>query len=276
MKISVIAELGCNASGSLQKMKDLMLSANDAGVDCVKGQKRCPRILLSKEKYDAPSNSPHSFGETYGLHREALEFNEGQWEHLFSFAVNHNINLFASVFDMPSAEMMARLGMKIFKIGSGQTDRLNLIRYVTSVAETIMISTGMSTWDEVYNAWVASSERAVLFHTTSAYPTKIEDVNLGIIDKYRNMSKNGIGLSGHHLEFDGTIEACAIGMGVTWIERHACLNHNDKGSDQLLSLEPPELTHLVKVIRDLEKAMGDGTKKIMPCETKCREVHRGS
>jgi sialic acid synthase SpsE len=275
-KVFVVSELGCNAGGSLQKMKDMMLSATDCGCDFVKGQVRCPKILLSKARYDEEYNSPNSFGKTYGEHREALEFNEHQWNELFSFAENHRIKLFNSVFDIPSAEMMAKLGMKMFKIGSSQTDKLNLIKYVTSVADTIMISTGMSTWDEVYNAWVASKEKAVLFHTTSAYPTKIEDINLGVIERYRSMCHNGIGLSGHHLGYDGAIEACAIGMGVTFIERHYTLNHNDKGSDQYLSLEPLEMGHLVKVVRSIEKAMGDGTKKVLTCEQKCREIHRGN
>ena len=171
MKVNVIAEIGINHQGDIELMKSMMLSAKKCGADYVKSQKREPKLCLTKEQYDKPYDSPNSFGATYGEHKEALEFSEEEWEDLFFFARDNHIKLFASVFDETSANFMNEQGARLFKIGSAEVGKLDLLEHVKSFNKPIILSTGMSTIEEIDKAVeVLRGSDLTIMHCTSSYP----------------------------------------------------------------------------------------------------------
>jgi len=277
MEVNVIAEIGINHQGDMDLMKKMILSAKDCGVNYVKSQKREPKLCLTKEQYDKPYDSPNSFGSTYGEHKEALEFSEEEWEELFFFARENNINLFASVFDEVSANFMNQQGAKLFKIGSAEVGKLDLLDYVKSFGKPIILSTGMSTIEEVDSAVdVLRGSDLTLMHCTSSYPCKEEDVNLNVITTLRERYSLPIGLSGHYVQGSGAIECAAIALGASCVERHFTLDRTMKGSDQSSSLEPTGLGRVVKSIRSVEKALGTDEKVVLECERSARLKFKGS
>ena len=187
MKANVIAEIGINHQGDLNLMKEMMLIAKRCGADYAKGQKREPKLCLTKEQYEKPYDSPNSFGKTYGEHKEALEFSKDQWKELFDYAQEIDIKLFASVFDEASAELMFDLGADLFKIGSAEVNKHELLKVIRSFNKPIILSTGMSTIEEIDAAvdCLTGSELTIM-HCTSAYPCKEEDVNLNVLRTLKN------------------------------------------------------------------------------------------
>ena len=139
-KVNIIAEIGINHQGNIDLMKDMMVKAKDCGVDYVKSQKREPKVCLTEEQYNRPYDSPHSFGKTYGEHKENLEFSLSQWEELFEFAEEINVKMFMSVFDNVSANKMNELGVDLFKIGSAEVTKLDLLEEVKSFNKPIIVS----------------------------------------------------------------------------------------------------------------------------------------
>ena len=279
MKANVIAEIGINHQGDLNLMKEMMLIAKRCGADYVKGQKREPKLCLTKEQYEKPYDSPNSFGKTYGEHKEALEFSKDQWKELFDYAQEIDIKLFASVFDEASAELMFDLGADLFKIGSAEVSKHELLKVIQSFNKPIILSTGMSTIEEIDAAvdCLTGSELTIM-HCTSAYPCKEEDVNLNVLRTLKNRyyhKRTNIGLSGHYIQGSGAIECAAIGLGATWFERHFTLDRTMKGSDQSSSLEPTGLERVIKSIRSVEKAMGKAEKTILDCEISARKKFKG-
>tara|TARA_B100001094_G_scaffold330200_1_gene394858 strand:- start:309 stop:1148 length:840 start_codon:yes stop_codon:yes gene_type:complete len=276
MKVNVIAEIGINHQGDIELMKSMMLSAKKCGADYVKSQKREPKLCLTEEQYWKPYDSPNSFGSTYGEHKEALEFSEDEWEELFFFARENNINLFASVFDEVSANFMNEQGARLFKIGSAEVGKLDLLEHVKSFNKPIILSTGMSTIEEIDKAVeVLRGSDLTIMHCTSSYPCKEEDVNLNVIKTLRDRYSLPVGLSGHYVQGSGAIECAATALGVTWVERHFTLDRTMKGSDQSSSLEPTGLERVIKSIRSVEKAMGEDEKVILNCEKEARLKFKG-
>ncbi len=277
MEVNVIAEIGINHQGDMNLMKKMILSAKDCGVDYVKSQKREPKLCLTKEQYDKPYDSPNSFGSTYGEHKEALEFSEDEWEELFFFARENNIKLFASVFDEVSADFMNQQGAKLFKIGSAEVGKLDLLDHVKSFGKPIILSTGMSTIEEVDSAVdVLRGSDLTIMHCTSSYPCKEEDVNLNVITTLRDRYSLPVGLSGHYVQGSGAIECAAMALGVSCVERHFTLDRTMKGSDQSSSLEPAGMQRVVKSIRSVEKALGQSVKSVLECERAARVKFKGS
>lgn len=277
MEVNVIAEIGINHQGDMDLMKKMILSAKDCGVNYVKSQKREPKLCLTKEQYDKPYDSPNSFGSTYGEHKEALEFSEEEWEELFFFARENNIKLFASVFDEVSADFMNDQGVELFKIGSAEVGKLDLLDHVKSFGKPIILSTGMSTIEEVDSAVdVLRGSNLTIMHCTSSYPCKEEDVNLNVITTLRERYSLPIGLSGHYVQGSGAIECAAIALGASCVERHFTLDRTMKGSDQSSSLEPTGLGRVVKSIRSVEKALGRDEKVVLECERSARLKFKGS
>ena len=276
MKVNVIAEIGINHQGNIDLMKKMMLSAKKCGADYVKSQKREPKLCLTEEQYNRPYDSPNSFGTTYGEHKEALEFSEDEWNELFDFADKNEMKLFASVFDEASASMMNRMGAELFKVGSAEVGKLELLKHIKSFGKPIILSTGMSTLEEIDEAVdVLSGADLTIMHCTSAYPCKEEDVNLNVINTLKERYSVPVGLSGHYVQGSGAIESAAAALGVTWVERHFTLDRTMKGSDQSSSLEPTGLERVVKSIRSVEQAMGSCDKTILECEKPARKKFKG-
>ncbi len=272
----IIAEIGCNHQGDLERFKQMILKAKECGVDAVKSQKRNPREFLTPEQYDEPYNSPHSFAETYGLHREFLEFGREEWEEAMAFADNIGIPLFASVFDVSSAKFMNELDSEMFKIGAGQVTRYDLLEEVSSFGKPIMLSTGMSTYEEIEKALgilQSGGSEVQLMQCTSCYPCAYEDLNLRTIPTLRERFGVPVGFSGHHVSV--AVDAAAVALGAVSVERHFTLDRAAKGTDQALSLEPIGMEKVVKYIRATELALGDPEKRVLECELSCRLKHRG-
>lgn len=265
MNTKIYADIGNNHNGSLVTAKELIKTAKECGVSAVKSQKRDIKTLLSKEEYDRPYNSPHSYGETYGKHREALELSSNDWIELFSYSRKIGIDFFASPWDIPSARLLNDLECPIFKIASAMVTNYKLLEEIATYNKKIILSTGMSTIEDIDKAVeILKDKNLIILQCTSAYPTEAEDVNLNVMKLLLERYKCDVGLSGHHRGI--AIDIAAVAMGAKVIERHFTLDRSGKGSDHAASLEPTGLCKLVRDIRAVEKSFGSYEKKVLECE----------
>ncbi len=250
--VKIIAEIGINHNGSVETCKKMMFMAKMAGVDYVKIQKREPDICVPEEQKGKMKDTP--WGRmTYLEYKKKIEFNEEEISELFRYAKEIDVELFASVWDIPSVDFMAKF-TKIGKIPSALITDLELCKYAREKFELLMVSTGMSTEEEI-DECIKACNPEVIMHTNSCYPAKYEELNLQYIFwlkvKYPNKE---IYWSGH--EYGLVTTFAAVGMGIDGIERHICLSHEDWGSDQSSSVEiVPGLFKLVRGVRDIEKAI---------------------
>lgn len=249
--VKIIAEVGINHNGDIEVAKKLIMLAKVAGCDYVKIQKRNPDICVPEEQKNKPKKTPWG-NMTYLEYKKRIEFNEEQIVELLEYSNNLGINFFASVWDKDSVDIMSKY-CDIGKIPSALITNYELCRYARKKFKKLIISTGMSTEDEVTNSWLAS-EPDVIMHTNSTYPTPVSELNLRYITylkkKYGNCE---IGYSGH--EYGLVTTFATIPLGVEWIERHITLDREMWGSDQKSSIEPSGLIKLVKGIRDIEEAI---------------------
>lgn len=249
-KTNIIAEIGINHNGSIDICKKLISISAAAGCDYVKIQKRNPDLCVPEHQKNIIKETP--WGKiTYINYKKRIEFDEKQLVDLVNYSNSLNIKFFASVWDKDSAEAIKNY-TNIVKIPSACITDLDLCRYVRSNFDKLIISTGMSTEEEI-SVCVESCMPDVIMHTNSTYPCNVEELNLNYIlwlkQKYPLIE---IGYSGHEYGLVTTFAAKAI--GASWIERHVTLDHNMWGSDQKSSLEPTAIFKLVKGIRDIDKA----------------------
>jgi N-acetylneuraminate synthase len=250
--VKIIAEIGINHNGDIVICKKMMLLAKYSGVDYIKIQKRTPELCVPESEKNKEKDTP--WGKmTYIQYKEHIEFNENQIKELFDYAKEINAELFASVWDIPSVDLMCKY-TNIGKIPSALITDLELCAYARSKFSLFMISTGMSTEEEIEKC-VEICNPDIIMHTNSCYPAPYEELNLKYILWLKNKyPTKKIYWSGH--EYGLTTTFAAVGMGIDGFERHICLSHNDWGSDQSSSVEIiPGLFKLVKGVRDIEKAM---------------------
>jgi N-acetylneuraminate synthase len=268
----IIAEIGINHNGSLEDAKKLINVAKVAGCDFVKFQKRTPDLCVPDKQKEILRQTP--WGEMkYIDYKHRMEFGTFEFDEIDKYCEFLGIQWFASVWDIPSVDFMKNY-TSIGKIPSALITNHELLIYAREAFKFLLISTGMSTEEEVETA-IEISKPDVILHTNSSYPSKIEELNLNYIKflkkKYSNLS---IGYSGH--EFGLTTTFATISLGAEWIERHITLDRTIWGSDQMASVEPHGLIKLVKGIRDIEKAMGtNGPRKLLGSELEKREALRG-
>ena len=249
--VKVISEIGINHNGSTELCKKLIMMSKVAGADYVKIQKRNPDVCVPEHQKLKMKKTP--WGEmTYLEYKYKVEFSEDQIRELCEYSKSLNIGFFASVWDVDSARLMAKY-TNIAKLGSASITDIELCRVTRELFDYVIISTGMSTEEEVITA-VEASKPDVIMHTNSTYPCPVEDLNLRYIEHLKNKygDKAEIGYSGHEYGLVSTF--AAVTLGSTWIERHVTLDRNMWGSDQKSSIEPSGLIKLVKGIRDIEKA----------------------
>jgi sialic acid synthase len=266
----VVAEIGHNHQGDLEKAKALIHAAKECGVDAVKLQKRDNKRLYTQALFDAPYDNEHSFGSTYGAHREALELDAGEWLELREFSREEGITLFATVFDEPSADFLAELDLPAFKIASADLVNTPLLRHVAAYGKPMFVSTGGGTIEDVeraVDAVLAINPQLCLLQCTAAYPCDVEELNLRVIETYRERFPDVlIGLSDHQ----SGIAMALVGhmLGAQVIEKHFTLDHAWKGSDHAFSLMPDGMRRLVRDLRRVPMALGDGVKRRLPSEDK--------
>ncbi|HXF99004.1 MAG TPA: N-acetylneuraminate synthase family protein [Gaiellaceae bacterium] len=266
----VVAEIGHNHQGDVEKAKALIRAAAQCGVDAVKLQKRDNRRLYTRALYEQPYDHEHSFGATYGEHREALELSPGDWLELREFAREEGVTLFGTAFDEPSADLLAELGLPAFKIASADLLNTPLLRHVARFGKPIFLSTGGGTLEDVERAVetiLPINPQLCLLQCTAAYPCAVEDLNLRVIETYRERFPDlVIGLSDHQSGIAMALVGYMLGARV--IEKHFTLDHAWKGSDHAFSLMPEGMRRLVRDLRRVPAALGDGVKRPLPSERK--------
>ena len=264
----VIAEIGHNHQGSVERARELIRAAHEAGVDAVKLQKRDNRRLYTRALYDSPYDNENSFGRTYGAHREALELDRDAYVELRDEARSLGLVFFATAFDEPSADMLAQLDVPAYKIASGDLTNTPLLRHVASFGKPLVVSTGGATLDDVdraVEAVLGVGGTICLLQCTAAYPAAVEDLNLGVITTLRERYPDVVvGLSDHQ---DGIAMApVAYMLGARVIEKHFTASHTAKGTDHAFSLMPEGMRKLVRDLHRVPAAIGDGVKRPLPSE----------
>jgi N-acetylneuraminate synthase/sialic acid synthase len=264
----VIAEIGHNHQGSIEKAEELLRSAKYCGAHAVKLQKRDNRSLYTQDYYDRPYENENSFGATYGAHREALEFGKPEYQRLLKLAGEIGITVFSTAFDIPSADFLAELDMPAYKIASGDLRNTPLIRYVAKIGKPVILSTGASTLEDVkraYNAAREVNDAIAVLQCTASYPAKFEEIDLNVISTYRKEFPDAvIGLSAHD---NGIVMAVAAYMlGGRIVEKHFTLDRAMKGTDHAFSLEPLGLKKMVRDLQNTRLALGSEEKKIYKSE----------
>ncbi len=264
----VIAEVGHNHQGSLEKAKQMFAAAKECGCDAVKLQKRHNRTLYTADLYNKPYENENSFGATYGEHREALEFGLAEYQELMAYARELGLIMFATAFDFISADFLAGLDIPVYKIASGDLTNTPLLKYVAGFGKPMIISTGGATMDDVrraYDAVMPINSQICLLQCTAAYPATHEELNLRVIETYRKEFPQAlVGLSDHENGIAMALAAYVLGARV--VEKHFTLNHTWKGTDQAFSLEPIGMRKLVRDLRRARTALGDGMKSQYPGE----------
>jgi sialic acid synthase len=268
-----IAEIGCNHRGEVETARQLIVVAKTCGAHVAKFQKRCARELLTEAQYNAPYDNPHSYGRTYGEHREFLEFDISAHAMLKEYAEAHGIEYSTSVWDLTSAREIARLKPRFIKIPSACNNHMVMLEFLRDEYEgEIHLSTGMSSDEEIDRAvdlFAHCPERVVLYACTSGYPVAFEDVCLlEIVRLHRKYRETGrvkeIGFSGHHNGI--AIDPVAVLLGATAIERHFTLDRAWKGSDHAASLEPGGFSRLTRDARHLREAWSFKSQEMLPVE----------
>jgi sialic acid synthase len=266
----VIAEIGNNHQGSLEKAKELFRAARDAGVDAVKLQKRSNRRLYTRTLYESPYDNEQSFGATYGEHREALELDADAFRELRDHAAELGLVFFATAFDEESADLLEALDLPAYKIASGDLRNTPLLRHIASFGKPMIVSTGGATLEDVDRAVetiVALNPAVCLLQCTAAYPAAVEELELGVIETFRaRYPELVIGLSDHQ---DGiAMSLVAYMLGARVVEKHFTLSHTAKGTDHAFSLMPEGMRKLVRDLERVPAAIGDGVKRPLPTEAK--------
>ena len=266
----VVAEIGHNHQGSLEKAKEVFRRAKECGVNAVKLQKRDNRSLYTREMYNMPYNHESSFGPTYGAHREALEFGHDEYVELKRYAGEIGLTMFATPFDFASADFLAKLEMPAYKIASGDLKNKPLLKYVAEIGKPIFVSTGGGTIEDVqraHDAIMPINSQLCLLQCTASYPAEAEEMNLRVITTFtKRFPGVVVGLSDHQNGIAMAVVAYTLGARV--IEKHFTLNRAWKGTDHAFSLEPAGMRKMVRDLRRAEVALGDGVKRVYPSEEK--------
>jgi len=261
----VIAEIGLNHNGDVEIAKKLIDVAADAGAEAVKFQKRTPEISTPEHMRDVPRETPWGT-MSYLEYRYRVEFDREQYVEIGDYATMRGLHWFASPWDVPAAEFLEDLNVVAHKVASASVTDHELLRSLASTGKPIILSTGMSTDEQIAAAVdILGTENLILLHATSTYPLPPEEANLRMIqtlgERYAGVP---IGYSGHERGLQ--ISIAAVTLGAVVVERHITLDRAMWGSDPAASLEPTGLEHLVRDIRIVEEALGDGVKRVMPGE----------
>jgi sialic acid synthase SpsE len=262
----VIAEIGINHNGDLEIAKQLIQKSAEAGCDAVKFQKRTPELCVPLDQRNVLRETP--WGQmTYMDYRYKVEFDENQYQELADFASKFGIHLFASPWDVESVDFLVSMKHPVIKIPSASITDIELLEKIAATGLPVIMSTGMSTMEQIDKAVsVLNKENLLIAHSTSAYPCDPSELNLKMIPVLQSRFQVPVGYSGHETGLQTTV--AAVTLGACFVERHVTLDRAMWGSDQSASVEPPGLQRLVRDIRTVESALGDGVKKVYDSELK--------
>lgn len=255
----IIAEIGINHNGDIDLAKRLISVAVAAGCDAVKFQKRTVSVVYSPEELAKPRENP--FGPTNGDLKYGLEFEQEEYEEIDAFCRSVKMTWFASPWDEGSVDFLKQFHPAVYKIASASLTDDHLLRHVRATGKPVILSTGMSTYEEIDHAVsVLGKQDLILMHATSTYPANYDELNLRAIPTMKERYGIPVGYSGHETGIPTSV--CAAALGASCVERHITLDRASWGSDQAASLEPNGITRLVRDIRLWEQAKGDGIKRV--------------
>jgi len=259
----LVAEIGINHNGNINLAKHLIDIAVSTGWDAVKFQKRTIDVVYTSEELAKFRESP--FGSTNGDLKRGLEFGQKEYEEIDRYCKEKKITWFASGWDEASIDFLEQFKIPCFKIASALLTDDNLLWHIRSKGTPIILSTGMSTLEQIDHAIrILGKENLILLHTCSTYPSAYEDLNLNVITLLKDLYNIPVGYSGHETGLSPSI--AAVAMGACMVERHITLDRSLWGSDQAASLGPSGIIQLVRDIRLVEQAMGNGIKRVMESE----------
>jgi N-acetylneuraminate synthase len=259
----VVAEIGINHNGSLDRAKELIAIAAEANCDAVKFQKRTIDVVYSPEELARLRQTP--FGNTNGDLKRGLEFGEKEFKEIDQYCKEMGIIWFASCWDEGSVDLIEQFDPPCYKIASASLTDDDLLRHHRKLGKPIILSTGMSTLEQIEHAVeVLGEEELIILHSTSTYPAQSEELNLNVIKALKEKYSFPIGYSGHEVGLSTTFAAAVL--GACMLERHFTKDRAMWGSDQAASLEPPGFRRLTADLRELELALGNGNKKVYDSE----------
>ncbi|MEW6566800.1 MAG: N-acetylneuraminate synthase family protein [Chloroflexota bacterium] len=260
----IVAEIGINHNGDLEIAKQLIDAAVHAGVDAVKFQKRTPELCVPPEQQSLMRDTPWGY-ITYLEYRHRVEFGREQYEEINRYCRAKGVPWFASVWDEPSADFIEAFDPPCYKIPSAALTDHNLLRHLRKTGSPLILSTGMSTMEQIQQAVeILGTDNLLIAHATSTYPCEPEELNLRMIQTLRETFPCPIGYSGHEVGL--VASAVAVALGACLVERHITLDRAMWGSDQAASVEPGGFERLVKYIRVTEQSLGDGVKRVYESE----------
>ncbi|MDA8844881.1 N-acetylneuraminate synthase family protein [Candidatus Pelagibacter bacterium] len=263
--IFIVAEIGINHNGDMSICKKLIDTAKEAGCDAVKFQKRDLDQVYTQEFLDSPRES--QWGTTQRDQKKGLEFGINQYKEIDAYCKEKKVEWYASAWDLNSQEFLRQFNCNYNKVASAMIIYEDLLKKIAEEGKHTFISTGMSEYNNIQKAvdiFRSAKCPFELMHTVSTYPMKDEDANLKLINTLRDKFDCDVGYSGHEVGL--AISYAAATLNITSLERHITLSRAMYGSDQAASLEPAGLKQLVGGVRKIEKALGDGQKKIIDAE----------
>jgi N-acetylneuraminate synthase len=272
--VFITAEIGINHNGNITIAKKLIDIAKEAGCDAVKFQKRTVEKVYSKEDLDLPRESP--WGTTTLQQKLGLEFSMKDYVEIDKYCKKKKITWFVSCWDIDSQNQMKKFNLKYNKVASAMLTHTKLLEVISKEKKHTFISTGMSTMKDISNAVKIFQKNKCpfeLMHSHSSYPMPLNEANLRVIVTLQKTFHCDVGYSGHEV---GAYDVCipAVVLGATSIERHITLDRTMYGSDQAASLEPDGLKRMVRDVREVEKILGDGKKRIYDSELPARKKLR--
>ena len=262
--VYVIAEIGLNHNGSVDIAKQLIDVAVEAGAQAVKFQKRTPDISTPEHMKSTPRETPWGT-MTYLEYRYRVEFEQEQYSEIDRYCKSVGVDWFASPWDEPSVDFLESMNVVAYKIASASVTDLGMLSKIKDTGKPVILSTGMSTIEQIDKAVeTLGTDNLSLMHATSTYPLPPEEANIRMITTLKERYGVPVGYSGHETGLQ--ISIAAVALGAVSVERHITMDRAMWGSDHGASLEPKGFVSLVRDIRILEQAMGDGVKRIYPGE----------
>jgi len=262
--VYVIAEIGLNHNGSLEIAKKLIDVAKDAGCDAVKFQKRTPDLCVPENVKSVMRETPWGY-IPYIEYRHKVEFGQDEYQAIDQYCRQQDIHWMASCWDIPSVDFIEKFNTPAYKVASATLTDRDLLLKLKETGRAIILSTGMTSMEQIKKAVsLIDLEKVLITHCTSTYPCPKEELNLRTIQTLQKEFACPIGYSGHETGLATTI--AAVALGACLIERHITLDRSMWGSDHSASIEPGGLKRLVKDIRNLELALGDGVKRVYESE----------